>query len=155
MGDFHTYFYSNYDKLFLDWEAATKEQAVILDKIFKAYGFNKDAKILDCACGIGTQAIGLASIGYNVTASDISDEELKEAKQRATNNNVTIDFSHADFCALSDTFSKKFDIIIAMDNALPHMLTENDLKTAIASAYKKVEKISFANAYYRKDIGLI
>ena len=30
---------------------------------------------------------------------------------------------------------------------------ENDLKTAIASAYKKVEKISFANAYYRKDIG--
>ena len=30
---------------------------------------------------------------------------------------------------------------------------ENDLKTAISSAYKKVEKISFANAYYRKDIG--
>ena len=30
---------------------------------------------------------------------------------------------------------------------------EDDLKTAISSAYKKVEKISFANAYYRKDIG--
>ena len=27
------------------------------------------------------------------------------------------------------------------------------LATAINSAYKKVEKISFANAYYRKDIG--
>ena len=131
---------SNYDKLFLDWEAATKEQAVILDKIFKAYGFNKDAKILDCACGIGTQAIGLASIGYNVTASDISDEELKEAKQRATNNNVTIDFNHADFCALSDTFSEKFDIIIAMDNALPHMLTENDLKTAIKSITNQLKE---------------
>ncbi|MBQ8725654.1 MAG: phosphoribosylamine--glycine ligase [Clostridia bacterium] len=30
---------------------------------------------------------------------------------------------------------------------------EDDLSSAIASAYEKVEKISFANAFYRKDIG--
>lgn len=30
---------------------------------------------------------------------------------------------------------------------------ENDLKTAIASAYEKVKHIDFANAYYRTDIG--
>ena len=30
---------------------------------------------------------------------------------------------------------------------------ENDLKTAIASAYEKVQHIDFANAYYRTDIG--
>ena len=30
---------------------------------------------------------------------------------------------------------------------------ENNLKNAVASAYKKVEKITFSNAYYRKDIG--
>jgi phosphoribosylamine--glycine ligase len=30
---------------------------------------------------------------------------------------------------------------------------ENDLPTAIASAYKLVEKVSFSNAYYRHDIG--
>ena len=30
---------------------------------------------------------------------------------------------------------------------------EDDLKTAIKTAYEKVEKISFDNAYYRKDIG--
>lgn len=30
---------------------------------------------------------------------------------------------------------------------------EGDLQTAIKSAYEKVEKITFANAYYRKDIG--
>ena len=29
----------------------------------------------------------------------------------------------------------------------------SDLKKAINKAYKKVSKISFANAYYRKDIG--
>ena len=50
---------SQYDKLFLDWQATTQEQAVILDKLFVSNGFDKSAHILDCACGIGTQAIGL------------------------------------------------------------------------------------------------
>ncbi len=122
---------SQYDKLFLDWESAMKEQAVILDKLFKENGYGNKAEILDCACGIGTQAIGLAVLGYNVTGSDISCEELKEAKRRGIKNNVKIRFENADFRMLSKTFSQKFDIIIAMDNALPHMLTKSDLEIAI------------------------
>ena len=74
---------SQYDKLFLDWQATTQEQAVILDRIFRDYGFDRSAHVLDCACGIGTQAIGLAALSYRVTASDISDGELAEAKMRA------------------------------------------------------------------------
>lgn len=124
---------SQYDKLFLDWQTTTHEQAVILDKLFCENGFDKSAKILDCACGIGTQAIGLAAVGYSVTASDISDGELKEAKVRAEDNQVKIRFEHADFCALSESFSEKFDIIICMDNALPHMLTKSALEEAIRS----------------------
>jgi len=64
---------SQYDKLFLDWQSTTHEQALILDRLFRDHGFDASARILDCACGIGTQSIGLASLGYHVTASDISD----------------------------------------------------------------------------------
>ena len=53
---------SQYDKLFLDWNATTQEQAVILNKIFNNNGFSTSAHILDCACGIGTQAIVLADM---------------------------------------------------------------------------------------------
>ena len=105
---------SQYDKLFLDWNATTQEQAVILNKIFNNNGFSTSAHILDCACGIGTQAIGLAALGYPVTASDISDGALVEAKARAESQGVSIRFEHADFCALTDTFSEQFDIVIAM-----------------------------------------
>ncbi|MBQ2751646.1 MAG: class I SAM-dependent methyltransferase [Oscillospiraceae bacterium] len=130
-------FYNNlaahYDKLFLDWQSTTHEQAAILNKIFADNGFDRSASLLDCACGIGTQSIGLAALGYNVTASDISDAELAEAKTRAADNNVSIRFEQADFCALSKTFSEKFDIIICMDNALPHMLTSQSLKSAVDS----------------------
>ena len=124
---------SQYDKLFSDWHAATKEQAVILNRIFNQNGFDTNSCILDCACGIGTQAIGLAALGYQVTASDISDGELSEAKARADSQGVTLRYKHADFCALSDTFSEQFDIVIAMDNALPHMLTSEALRSAVRS----------------------
>ena len=130
-------FYDNlaahYDKLFYDWTAATHRQAAVLREIFRAYGFDLDAHILDCACGIGTQSIGLASLGYPVTASDISDGALAEARKRAAANGVQLRFEHADFRALSEVFSEQFDIIIAMDNALPHMLSSGALEAAVKS----------------------
>ena len=122
-----------YDKLFADWDASVREQAEIINRIFRKYGFPQDAQVLDCACGIGTQAIGLAALGYTVTASDFSDAALAEAKQRAVQHGVRIRFSHADFRALADTFSERFNIVIAMDNALPHMLTGKDLEKAAHS----------------------
>ncbi len=136
-------FYDNlaeeYDKLFSNWQETTKEQALILDKLIKENGFDSKCKILDCACGIGTQAIGLAASGYDVTASDISEGEIKEAKKRAAENHVKINFKNADFRNLSKEFSEKFDVVIAMDNALPHMLTKSDLKKAVESISKQLK----------------
>jgi len=135
-------FYNNlatqYDKLFLDWQATTREQAELLDKIFKSNGFDLVSNVLDCACGIGTQSIGLAALGYQVTASDISDGALAEAAKRAKENNVKICFKQADFCTLSDKFTEKFDIVIAMDNALPHMLSGSDLENAVKSITNQI-----------------
>lgn len=137
-------FYDNlaaqYDKLFLDWESATFEQAKILDKLFRDSGFGVASRILDCACGIGTQAIGLARIGYNVTASDISDGEICEAKSRAEKAGVEIHFENADFRTLQKTFSEQFDIVIAMDNALPHMLSQGDLENAVKSIVSQIKE---------------
>lgn len=41
---------------------------------------------------------------------------------------------------LSDTFAEKFDIVIAMDNALPHMLSSNDLEKAIKSIVNQIKR---------------
>lgn len=131
---------TQYDMLFQDWNESSKKHANILDKIFNSYGYHKNISILDCACGIGTQAIGLSKLGYNVTASDLSENELKEAQKRSETNEVSITFKQANFCKLSDYFSTQFDIIIAMDNALPHMLTKESLHCAIESIYKQTKE---------------
>ena len=130
---------THYTKLFLDWNEATREESALLDKIFKENGYDKDAKVLDCACGIGTQALGLASLGYNMAASDISSKGMLEAKWEAVRRNLTIRFAYCDYCKLADHFKDKFDIIIAMDNALPHMLSREALEVAIESITNRLE----------------
>ena len=135
-------FYDNmaasYDKLFRDWEATTREQAELLDRLFAEQGYDRSARILDCACGIGTQAIGLARLGYGITASDISRGELAQARERAEKNQVSIRFQQADFTALETVFDEQFDIVMAMDNAIPHMLTADALESAIRSITDRV-----------------
>ena len=42
-----------YDRLFSVWPSATREQAVMLERIFLRFGFDRGAQMLDCACGIG------------------------------------------------------------------------------------------------------
>ena len=123
-------FYNNlagqYDRLFRDWDASVSEQAAILDRLFSGCGFDRSARILDCACGIGTQAIGLAALG--------------QAAERAAKHGVSVRFAHADFRRLAEVFSEQFDIVIAMDNALPHMLTKPDLESAVRSIIGQVRK---------------
>ena len=130
---------SSYDKLFQDWYATTHEQALLLDHLFKKEGFDTSARILDCACGIGTQAIGLAGLGYPVTGSDISAGELAEAEKRAADKGVVIRLEKADFRSLSEVFTETFDIVIAMDNALPHMLSKEDLDAAVTSIVSQIK----------------
>lgn len=130
---FYDHLAPQYDKLFLDWNADVREQAAMLDKLFAGQGFDRSAAVLDCACGIGTQAVGLAALGYSVTASDLSPGALAEAQARAAAQQAGIRFEQADFCALSERFSEQFDIVICMDNALPHMLTTDALETAVRS----------------------
>ena len=122
-----------YDRFYQDWDETVRSEARFLQGIFAEFGFDASAKILDCACGVGTQAIGLAALGYDVTGSDLSAGAIAEAKRRAAERRVRIRFEQADFRALASVFSEPFDLVIAMDNALPHMLTAPDLKAAVQS----------------------
>ena len=110
-----------YDQFYEDWDETVRAEARFLQRIFAEFGFDHSARILDCSCGVGTQAIGLAALGYDLTGSDLSAGALAEAKRRAAERDVAVRLEQADFRALSAVFSEPFDLVIAMDNALPHI----------------------------------
>jgi len=69
-------FYANlapyYKWLHTDWNASVTQQASILDAVIREVFGASVRQILDAACGIGTQTLGLAELGFCLTASDIS-----------------------------------------------------------------------------------
>jgi 2-polyprenyl-3-methyl-5-hydroxy-6-metoxy-1,4-benzoquinol methylase len=82
-----------YQYLYADWEASVQRQSAALDGIVREFFGIEARRILDAACGIGTQSIGLAELGYAVTAADISPIEVERARQLAQQRHAAIDFS--------------------------------------------------------------
>jgi hypothetical protein len=50
-----------YHLIFADWDAAIVLQAGVLDALIRNKLRQESIRLHDCACGIGTQAIGLAA----------------------------------------------------------------------------------------------
>lgn len=86
-----------------------------------------DVRVLDVAAGIGTQSLPLAARGYNVTARDLSAEATARLAAEAAQRGLSIDASVADMRSVSRTVTGVFDGVIALDNALPHLLTDADI----------------------------
>jgi 2-polyprenyl-3-methyl-5-hydroxy-6-metoxy-1,4-benzoquinol methylase len=89
-----------YHLIFQDWDASIEKQANILDKAIKFKWGDDVSSIVDVSCGIGTQSIGLAKLGYKVEASDLSQKEIERAKDEAKKRGVDIKFSVADILSI-------------------------------------------------------
>lgn len=131
----------NYHLIFEDWDSSIKIQAEILDALIQSQIKRSPARIclLDCSCGIGTQAIGLSLLGYKTHASDLSPNAIERAKAEANRLGADIVFSVADFRKINSYVDSKFDVIITCDNSLPHLLTKEDVQLAIKSIYEAIE----------------
>jgi SAM-dependent methyltransferase len=79
-----------------------------------------DATILDCACGIGFDAISLARHGYRVRASDGSASLVAEAEQRAAAAGVTIPFTVCLWEDLPHRYQERFDLVLCIGNSISH-----------------------------------
>jgi 2-polyprenyl-3-methyl-5-hydroxy-6-metoxy-1,4-benzoquinol methylase len=58
-------------------------------------GPSRQRRVLDCSCGAGTQAIPLAELGWQVTATDVTQASLDAARAMAVRRNVAVDWRHA------------------------------------------------------------
>lgn len=88
-------------------------------------------KILDCACGIGTQTLGLAERGHALVGTDLSAAAIARARREAQQRSLPIQYEVADMRDLSGVSKSDFDVVLAANNALPHLLTEQDLSRAV------------------------
>jgi SAM-dependent methyltransferase len=119
-----------------DWEEAVERQSAALDRVIRAR-VPEAHDVLDCACGIGTQAIGLALRGYRVHGTDLSPEPVERARREATRLGAEVTFGLADFRDLSGV-PGTYDAVVCCDNALPHMLETEEMVRALGEMHAKL-----------------
>jgi SAM-dependent methyltransferase len=128
-----------YHLIFGDWDRAVRWQGEVLEHLIRAEMGPGTLSVLDCSAGIGTQAIGLALRGgYTVHATDLSSRAIERARREADRFGVSMTFGVADFRSLSEQVAGAFDVVISCDNALPHLLSDEDLLLAAHNIRSKL-----------------
>ena len=106
-----------------DQERFTQGTIGECDFLEKELQYNKNLKILDVGCGTGRHSIELTKRGYSVTGIDLSEAQLKRAKQKAASENLEINFLQGD--ARDLPFKNEFDVAIMLcEGGFPLMETD-------------------------------
>jgi SAM-dependent methyltransferase len=125
-----------YHLIYPDWEASVAWQGAALDAVVRTELGNGARTVLDVAAGIGTQALGLAARGYDVTASDLSPGAVRRLGDEAARRGLAIGAKAADMRGAWDAHGRTFDVVLCADNALPHLLTDDDILHALREFHR-------------------
>ncbi|HEX6049450.1 MAG TPA: class I SAM-dependent methyltransferase [Gemmatimonadaceae bacterium] len=94
--DFYDGLAPYYHLLYPNWDASIGCQSRGLAHVLAEFGVPPGSDVLDAACGIGTQALGLAQLGYRITASDLSPGAVARAREESAARGLSITFAVAD-----------------------------------------------------------
>jgi glycine/sarcosine N-methyltransferase len=125
----------HYPLFYRDWESQLDREGLSLRALFRNKGITR---VLDAACGTGTQAVALARLGFEVTACDPSAGMLRKATEIAANYGVdaVIDFQRVDFARLPEVVDGPFDAVVCKGNSLPHLLLDEEIESALLNFYE-------------------
>lgn len=80
-----------------------------------------NARVLDCACGTGQLAVGLAGLGLDVVATDASPMMVRRTEELAAEHGVSLQARQVSWEELTDRFdAASFDVVFCVGNSLGH-----------------------------------
>jgi SAM-dependent methyltransferase len=125
-----------YHLLYGDWDSAIDHQGAALAALLQAEGVVPGDPVLDAACGIGTQTLGLASRGYRVCASDISPGAVARLEAELTGRALSAHACVDDLRTLARTATGSIAAVLACDNSIPHLLSDAEILQAFRSCHR-------------------
>ncbi len=101
--------FANFGKSY-DKESFTQGTLGEVDFVERELNADRSKRILDIGCGTGRHAIELVKRGYQVTGFDLSESQLRRAREKAAAADVAVEFQCRD--ATEPHFVREFDAAI-------------------------------------------
>ncbi|MCU0405393.1 MAG: methyltransferase domain-containing protein [Ignavibacteriaceae bacterium] len=127
-----------------------EEAERLVDLIAKILNLPANSSVLDMACGAGRHAITFAKMGYKVTAVDLSNLLISEAKKNAEQGGVELDFVLSDI--LEFETNKKFDLTVNLFTSIGYFDNDEENYAVIKKAYDLLKSGGyFVLDYFNKE----
>ena len=138
----------NYLRVYSHRDQTEAERLVAL--IAKSLKLKTNSSVLDMACGAGRHAITFATQGFKVTAVDLSQRLISEAKKSAEQAGAEIDFVLSDI--LEFETNKRFDLVVNLFTSIGYFENDEENYAVIKKAYKLLNQGGcFVLDYFNKD----
>jgi 2-polyprenyl-3-methyl-5-hydroxy-6-metoxy-1,4-benzoquinol methylase len=138
----------NYLRVYSHRDQTEADRLVAL--IAKSLKLKINSSVLDMACGAGRHAITFATQGFKVTAVDISQRLISEAKKSAEQAGAEIDFVLTDI--LEFETNKRFDLVVNLFTSIGYFENDEENFAVLNKAYKLLNQGGyFVLDYFNKD----
>ena len=138
----------NYLKVYKHRDESEAERLVEL--IAENTNLDSQPSVLDMACGAGRHSVAFAKKGFKVTAVDLSQRLLSEAKKNSLEARVNINFVLSDIREYKA--DQQFDLILNLFTSIGYFENDEDNFAVIKKAHSML-KIGgyFVLDYFNKD----
>lgn len=127
-----------------------REAERLVELIAKSLNLQANSSVLDMACGAGRHAVTFAKLRFKVTAVDLSQLLISEARKSADQENVEIDFIISDI--LEFETNKKFDLVVNLFTSIGYFDYDEENYAVIKKAYDLLNEGGyFVLDYFNKD----
>lgn len=121
-----------YEWLISDAKLSPAEFAASFDAVLSPLPSN--AHVLDCSCGTGQLAVGLAGLGIQVVATDASEAMVRRTAELSEEFGAPVRTVRAEWQELPDHFDDDtFDMVFCVGNSLHHAVGASGRVAALES----------------------
>lgn len=122
-----------YDMFYAD--KPYEEEAAFVHQCLQQYSVGTTRRLLELACGTGSHALVLEKYGYEIIATDYSEDILARARRKATEAGSSVDFRWQDMRTL-DVAERPFDAVVCLFDSIGYVETNEGLMQVLKGVHR-------------------
>ena len=114
------------------------DEAAFVQRCLREHGVDPAARVLELACGTGSYALALERHGYQVVATDQSEDMLARARLKALAAGSAVEFRHQDMRTMA-LDGPPFDAVICLFDSIGFVLSNEGLLQVLGGVHRHLK----------------